>query len=792
MNQKYMGKFRTISFVILLGTLAVDAVAQQNMGILKGRVLAADGSPAFVSVWLKKNHKTVMADSKGNFNFQHLSILSDTLIISSVNAQPYKQAVNMEASGITDLGEIKLNFNIAQLEDIEVKGRIAHSYKSDYSYLGTKTQTALIDVPQSISSITKELIEDKMELTLKDAISDAAGVNQYSGYDEFSIRGFRADNARMFNGLRGYNTTFTSPLLVNVERVEVIKGPSAVLYGNCDPGGTVNLVSKKPLPKKEGEINIGTGSWDHFRVLGDITGPLNNKKTLLYRINGGYDQTHLFRDQYYFKTYEIAPSFSYIPNERVQLNVDFSLSHTNTILDRGQPGFQDDISLHSTPINRICSQEGDYLHETKMVTSLLFSYKINSHINFNSGYLNFFSQQNVAEHGLHSFISNDSVNLYYSTWDYQSTTNTFTDYFTFRFHTGRISHQLLAGFDYVTSAVILNQQYYEAPNLFPDGSGIVGTFSLKHPQYFPRPIHDYELSDYESDASNVEPTQYNTSGAYVQEQLSVGKWELLLGLRQTWYSVGGDVADTSGDDQEKVLLPRIGLVYKLRPNTSIYATYNKGFDPFEASTSTQIFNSPFKPITSELFELGAKANFFHNKLSSSIAIYQLTLRNVAVNANDITNPNLFVQQGKTRSKGIELETSGNVLPNLSISLAYSYCLAKVLESTLTAQKGSIMENAPKHTSNSWVKYMFSKGSLKGFGLAIGHTQVSARNTLDPDIVLPGYFVLNAGVRYAHKHYTASLNLNNISNTTYWLGAYNNISKWPGSPRNFMLTVGYRF
>ena len=275
----------------------------------------------------------------------NLPELQDTLMISSAESKTYMRPVSILQNETANLGEIHLTFNIGQLQDVEVRGRISHSYKSDYSFLGTKTQTALIDIPQSISTITKELIKDKMEFTLKDAADEAAGVNNYSGYDDYSIRGFKAENATLINGLRGYNTTYTSAMLVNVERIEVVKGPSATLYGNCDPGGTINLVTKKPLAQNEGEVSIGGGTWDHYRAQGDVTGPLNTNKTLLYRFNAGYDKTNSFRNQYFAKSYELAPSVSFIPNERIQLNVDFSLSHINTILDRGQPGFQNDYSF---------------------------------------------------------------------------------------------------------------------------------------------------------------------------------------------------------------------------------------------------------------------------------------------------------------------------------------------------------------------------------------------------------------------------------------------------------------
>ena len=235
-------------------------MAQRNTGSIRGRIITADGSPAPVTVELKKQKKITVTDNNGNFKLLNLPALQDTLIISSVESKTYTQPVTIAKNETANLGEIHLTFNIGQLQDVEVRGRISHSYKSDYSFLGTKTQTAFIDIPQSISTITKELIKDKMEFTLKDAADEAAGVNNYSGYDDYSIRGFKAENATLINGLRGYNTTYTSAMLVNVERIEVVKGPSATLYGNCDPGGTINLVTKKPLAQNEGEVSIGGGT----------------------------------------------------------------------------------------------------------------------------------------------------------------------------------------------------------------------------------------------------------------------------------------------------------------------------------------------------------------------------------------------------------------------------------------------------------------------------------------------------------------------------------------------------
>ena len=776
-------------FLFLL-MAAVNGFAQQNNCIIKGRIVTPDGSPAFATVELKVAKKKTTTDNNGAFLIALFSQVNDTLVISSVALETYQKQILANKGETINLGNIYLSYKAAELQNVEVRGRTTKSYKSDYSFLGTKTQTSIIDIPQSISSITKEMIQDKMDFTLKDAVDAASGVEQYSGYDEYTIRGFRAENARMINGLRGYNTTYTSNMLVNIERIEVIKGPAATLYGNCDPGGTINLVTKKPLDEAEKEISVAAGTWNHYRAEADVTGPMNKKKTVLYRLNTGYDNTQSFRDLWYAKSYQIAPSFSFIPNDKIQLNVDISLSHVNTILDRGVPGFQNGL-LYSTPIHLTASQPGDYLHETTLAGNVLFSYNINKNITFNSGYLAYLTEQNVAEHGVQSYVTDDSANLYFSKWNYHTLTNTLTNYFTFHFSTGKISHQLLAGYDFIESDVNIAQNYFERPEPFGRGSGIVGTFSLRHPKYISADTKDYQRSSYNSSASNVDGDVYSTQGIYVQERLSFKKFKLLLGLRQELYTSGDD-DDTSGVTKINKLLPRAGLVYELKPNASLYFTYNEGFDPFEASTSKQVFDAPFKPITSELWEIGAKTNLLANKLYASLAVYRLVLHNVAVNANNISNLDLYVQQGKNRSRGIEMEVAGNLLPNLSIDANYSYCVATVLESKVASQVGTVMENAPKNSSSSWIKYTFAKGALKGFGIAAGHSQVSVRNTLQQGLQLPGYVVINSSLQYTWNKLKLALNINNITNKNYWQAAYNNTSKWAGAPRNMMMEVSYRF
>jgi iron complex outermembrane receptor protein len=765
--------------------------AQKPHGSINGRILNYDGKPAeSVSIELQRLKKFTFSDNYGFFMLPHLHPGVDTLIISSSEFQLFKLPVRIISGAPSGIGDIHLQYNIPLLQSVEINGRTSQSYKSDYSFFVNKIQTPSIDIPQSVSAITKELISDKMAFNLKDVVDGVAGVNQYSGYDEYTIRGFRAENSRDINGLRGYNTTFTNSMLVNIERVEIIKGPTSTLYGNGDPGGTINLVTKKPLKQKESEINIYGGTWSHFRISGDNTGPLNKSKTLLYRINAGYDNTKSFRNNFFSKSYQVAPSLSFIPNEKLSINLDFSLSHINTIPDRGQPGIFNEINLLSTPINLTVSQPGDFLHETDIASIASLSYKINDRFSYNMGYLNYITQQNSAGHGLENYITDDSINLYFTKWKYHTVTNTITDYVTYKFKTGKLKHQLVAGYDYIQSKVNLGQSYFELPDQFGEGSGIAGTFGLKNPVYFKRPVNTYQLSDYDSDATDVDGDVYHTQGIYVQNQISVSRWKLLLGLREEFYKGTGE--DEEDAINQKVFLPRVGLLYAIRNNINAYFTYNKGFDPFEASGSAQVFDAPIKPQLSELFETGIKSNFFSGKFSSSFSVYQLTVQNVAVNANDIRNPYLFVQEGQVRSKGVELEADGNPISDLNVSFSYAYCDATIIKSKTPSMVGARLENAPRFSGSSWAKYNFKKGPLKNFGISAGYLQASSRNTLDPLIKLPGYIITNGAVQYNYKHFKIAVKVENITNKIYWVAAYNNVSKWPGDPRNLMVNLQYRF
>lgn len=687
------------------------------------------------------------------------------------------------------ISNLQVVHDFTQLPGVEITGRTARSYKSDYSFAATKMQAPLKDVPQAVSTITRELMSDKMQFHLNEAITDAAGINLYSGNDEYTIRGFKAENAHLVNGLRIFNSALISPMLVNIDRVEIIKGPTSVLYGNADPGGNINLVTKKPLADAFAEADVWIGSYDAVRAQTDITGPLSKSKKWLYRLNAGYENTGSFRHGVFNKSFEIAPSFSWLAGPRLQFNADFFIQHSNTIADRGQPGLLNNNQPGNTPLSLSVIQPGDYLKETDASAIFSLVYKLGPHVTFNSAALAYITDQQLAEHGIKNYITPDSVSIYYTHRNFNTFTVTLNNFATFKFNTGSVSHQLVTGYDLVSGSVNMQDFNGEIPSAFGMGSGVVGTFSLVRPVYTFRPVDQYKKSP----VINTDPgaEEFQTHGFYIQEQLELGKWQLLLGLRDEIY-ISGDAEDSVPESTLNVFLPRIGLVYKLSPAISFYGTFNKGFDPFEVGLTPQVFKEPFKPLYSELLEAGLKAGLLKNKIAATLAIYRLRVKNIAVNANDPANPDLYTQRGLDQAYGIEGEANGNLLPQLSLSVSYAWNMARIKESTVAEDINTIKENAPRFSGSSWLKYTFSNGKLKNLSLSAGHVHQTVRNTLTRGFTLPEFITLQTGVGYSWKQVRFALNVNNLLNKRYWVGGYNYASIWPGSPRSLMVNLEYFF
>jgi iron complex outermembrane receptor protein len=732
---------------------------------------------------------------------------------------------------------IKMETKRNELQTVEIIGRSTKKYNSDYSFAATKTAALNKDIPQSISTITKELIADKGAFYLADAVKMASGVIPASYYNQYTIRGIsQNEEGQIINGMRTRQYYFLQPLTNNIERVEVIKGPSSATFSSVDPGGSINLVTKKPLAVDRKEISLSVGSFSTFRGSLDFTGPLNQSKTLLYRVNGAYHEAKSFRDLVGNKSFLFSPSFSYIPNEKTAINTELIISDMTGILDRGQPIFgavAGITNLNKTPISLNLGAPNDYFKSKEMILMTNLAHKFTSKIGVNASYMKQSWTENLQEHRTTNTFAVDMNNQpvaslammqFVQRQQYWNVDNLST-YFNFDLKTGKLQHKLLAGYDLsswnktkgggqnaargyllnngtvASSFVPANASNYQTITV----NGVVlpkpnvNYFDLNNPTYTIRNVDDYTLNV----RTALPSALTTTNAAYIQDQIQLERFTFLLGLRNEWFE---DISNYEANNELTVkktaLLPRIGVTYAINNAINVYTTYLEGYQP-QSNTVTLMpqtgslpAGSLFDPLESNLKEFGLKSSFFNNTMSFNMAFYEINQRNILMNANDPVNPDLLVTRGAERSRGFECDLAGYITPNWQINASYSYIDAEITNDRDASLIGARKQNTPKNSANLWTRYNFeSDSALQDLGVGFGlQYQSSKVPWFTRDFLIPDFTVFDAALYYkpSKSNMQIAINAGNIFNKTYWLGAQNYLRLFPGAPRNASLTVTYKF
>ncbi|RZJ33520.1 MAG: TonB-dependent siderophore receptor, partial [Chryseobacterium sp.] len=290
----------------------------------------------------------------------------------------------------------------ATIQTVEILGRRSKAYTSDYSFAATKIAMKNKDIPLTLNTVTKELINDRQAFQLGDVMKNVSGVSPSSYYNQYNIRGISQNEEGQFiNGLRTRQYYFLQPLTANIERVEVFKGPASITMSSVDPGGTINMVTKKPLDVARHEVSISAGSFDTYRTTADLTGPLNKKKTILYRFNGAYQSAESFRDHVENNGFLISPSISFIPNEKTSVNLELIYNDLHGNLDRGQPIFgavAGKTNLKSTPTSLNLGAPTDYFKTKELIITASLAHYFTKNISFNLSYMKQFWRENLEEH----------------------------------------------------------------------------------------------------------------------------------------------------------------------------------------------------------------------------------------------------------------------------------------------------------------------------------------------------------------------------------------------------------
>jgi len=827
--------------LLMFCCFSLTTVFAQQTTEVRGRVTDENKQPLIgVDVVLEGTSIGVSTNDKGFYELRNVPVGKQTIVFSYLGFQTLKIRTDVapNPSGTHTHLDVQLSEELTALQEVEVIGRKESSYKNTNSFIGTKTASALKEVPQSVGYVTKELILDQGATTVNEVVKNISGVNQNSSYNDFSIRGFRATGNRnsgnLLNGMRAQTSLWKQSSLANIERVEVIKGPASALFGNAAPGGVINRVTKKPLFENKNSITVGVGSWNTLKTYGDFTGPLNPKKTLLYRLNLGYEKTDSFRDLQGSESIIAAPSFSYIPNEKTHINVDFVYQNFNGKIDRGQ-SVPADGNVYSTPISRSLSAANDFLKENTLNTTIALSHKFSDHISLNAIYLNSSYSEDMLEH--------TQANLYYkqigngaNAFRYADpnkvmmtanqrkryfANNSFNTYFNFNFNTGILKHKLLVGYDYFISEQKAGSSSISAQGyLSKDKTKVVNTYtttandvlagSVQTPTtnvpvfdlYDPIAGNAYkDISKYIWKQNTLNPYEEYSHGVYVQEQIDISIVKLLIGLRQEWFTEILNKETTKEiSRQTSAFIPRVGLVVEASENINLYSTWVKGFQPQGANIQSDPdrYGGSFDYMKSELYEIGLKTEWFNKRLSATLAIFKITQENSLEQSPKAGKADWRVPVDE-ESNGFELDVAGQILPNFSVVANYAYTDARIVK---LKEEGAIKDlnvqrpSTPRHAANLWTKYIFENGSLKGLGAGIGVSYASERlgqvGRRATAASYPDYTLLNAVLYYKVKDVQLQLNVNNVLNRTYWISGYDNLRNFPGAPRNINASVTYRF
>ena len=815
-------------------TLATRATSgnEQKQGAsaeIRGQITDNNGNPiSEATISVKGQKRAVRTKANGYFTLSVLPSGETTIVVHAIGYAAQQRTLKLTNKNYQGV-DFVLQERSDALPTVDVMGRREQSYKNSVSFVGTKTATALKDVPQSINYVTKELILDQGAITVNDVVRNMSGVNPYSFYNDFSIRGFRATGNRnsgnLVNGMRTQTSLWRQSSLANIERVEVIKGPASALFGNAAPGGVINRVTKKPLDVARQSVTLTAGSFGTTRAYTDLTGPLNDKKTLLYRLNLGYENTDGFRELQGLTSYIVAPSFTYRASEQTQLNIDMTYVNHQGKLDRGVAVFGDG-SLFSRPISATQSAANDYLRENSVNLSFALSHRLAQGLLFNSTYLFSSYDEDLLEHSQdNAFVKkadgkdNPSLVLMRVTQRQRHfRNNNFNNYLTWDVTTGAMKHKLLVGYDHFNTQLAPGSSYIEAGGYLLRNGGTAKTFNVKKSSDYlldenknPRtnvPAFDLnssagnryqDISKYIYESKDVKPSDQYTNGVYLQEQLTWHKLQVLLGARMEWFT---DVTQNKNGSESKThqhaFTPRVGLVYSVVPSTNVYATWIRGFEPQSVAVqSNPGSGGPFDPVESELWEIGAKGEYLNKRLSVTTALFSLRQKNTLYNAGVSGQPDLMVPIGEEFSRGVEFDVSGRILPYWSIMASYAFNVAEISKAPEGTKDLNLQRpGTPRHSANLWTKFIVPTGMLRNLGIGVGLNGVSERKgqvgRRENVVAYPGYALLNLALYYKVQEVQIQVNLNNALNKQYYISGYDRLRSFPGAPRNINLTINYRF
>jgi iron complex outermembrane recepter protein len=681
----------------------------------------------------------------------------------------------------------------------------------------TKTNTPLIDTPASIQIIPHEVIADEQALTTQEAVKNVSGVQATGAFfDQYLIRGFKSGYGETFrNGLKLGGTSGAEEIAFT-DRVEVIKGPASMLYGRIEPGGFINVVTKRPQEQFKAEINEQFGSWGLSRTTLDVTGAANAANTVLYRVMGAYDHADSFVNFEHRDNAAVALFLTFKPTSNLEINTQFEhYQRRQTALDgvgavpvhlintNGKPfvipGYNDrPLNL---PRNFSMSDPGIWNNFPFVIRRTLFAYDWTYKFDEKWALTNRFhySDANDTEGGLANYAGFDGTNINRSLYAGASRNHILSTNLDLRgeFMTGPIKHMTLIGIDWFTRQ-----------------KTIQGSDSYGYPLNVYAPIYgnidaQTQFDAYVSASNVLWRTTERNFGVYVQDQASF--WDdrihILLGGRWDKAEIGapkeyGDGFSTcfpfcSGfpgnnyKDKPKIS-PRAGILFKLTEDTSFYGSYVRSFG---ANNGVSKDGATFPPEEGLQWEAGVKKLWLDGKVMTSVALFDLGKKNVL--ERDPFNPGYSRAVGLVKSRGVEFDVSGNLTENLSVIASYTFDSVKIINDGNNGDVGKRYNGAAPHVGNIFAKWDTAPGLSEGWEFGGGVYAIDQRwGSNDNSWKLPGYvkFDVMSAYRTVIEGHSVKfqLNIKNLTDRRYFENSDGYQFSYYGQPRTFLGSVNFQW
>jgi iron complex outermembrane receptor protein len=756
-----------IGLCIVFNAIVFAKNGEEGTGMIKGKITTSDGqAAAHVSVLLKETSKGVTTNESGEFLFRNIQPGTYQLEVSVIGFETITKTVEVE-NNKTVLLQIEIQYSSQKLEEVVVTTG-GNRFAKKESDIVSKLPLKNIENPQVYSVVGKELMKEQLITDYNAAFKNIPGAGipivYNQGRSTAISRGFTTANL-VRNGVGGFVYTSIDP--ANLERIEVIKGPSATLFGStlASFGGLFNRVTKKPFETFKGEVSYSGANWDLNRITLDINTPLNQEKTALFRFNGAVHSERSFQDAGFSKNYLLAPSLSYKVNDRLTLLLDIEMSGykatSPTRVFTSANATARDVEALGMPYHLSFANNTIFYTSQQLNVFGQIRYKLSETWIAQTVFSRTRSSSDGYVVGL-NILTDSTLRQTVTSQEYPYYGTNIQQNFIGDFHIGSMRNRVVIGVDYYALQSNRNDATVNMPALkFKKPGTAYNNFNIE------------KVSPMFATAtfSTFTRLRENTYSAYVSDVLNITRNLLVMGsLRIDHYRNKGAyypyIDSTGGAFNQTALSPKLGLVYQVVENkVSLFANYMNGF---ENLSGADFAGNTFKPQQANQWEAGVKLDALNNTLNATVSYYDISVTNML--RDDPDHATYSLQDGTQVSKGFEAEVIANPIPGLNIVGGFTYNDSKFEKSNKSIEGLRPSSAGPEKLANLWISYRLVKGSAKGLGFAIGGNYGSESfqsNTQTLVFTIPSYTVLDASLFYDRPSYRIGIKVDNATNEKYW-------------------------